>query len=105
MFGIGLTEIIFIVVLALLILGPEKFPEMAKKAGKLFAQFQRMGREFKNTVAELDVDDKPKDGGSEAAGEAEEIEASSEQSSDEQSSVSSLDDLADNDDGDKRGRS
>lgn len=57
MFGIGITEIILIVVLALLILGPEKFPDMAKKAGKLFAQFQRMGREFKNTVADLDVDE------------------------------------------------
>ena len=60
MFGIGLTEIILIAVLALLILGPDKFPDMAKKAGKLFAQFQRMGREFKNTVAELDVDETKK---------------------------------------------
>ena len=60
MFGIGLAEVILIAVLALMILGPEKFPDMAKKAGKLFAQFQRMGREFKNTVAELDVDDTKK---------------------------------------------
>ena len=60
MFGIGLAEVILIAVLALMILGPEKFPDMAKKAGKLFAQFQRMGREFKNTVAELDVDETKK---------------------------------------------
>ena len=100
MFGIGFTEIILIAVLALLILGPEKFPDMAKKAGRLFAQFQRMGREFKNTVAELDVDDSPKAGSPEAdKPEADKEEEPSSDSSPDSSGDSSTNDSND----DKRG--
>lgn len=41
MFDLGFTEILVIGVVALVVLGPERLPEVARTAGKLFAQAQR----------------------------------------------------------------
>ncbi len=41
MFDLGFTEILVIGVVALVVLGPERLPEVARMAGKLFAQAQR----------------------------------------------------------------
>lgn len=41
MFDFGFTEILVIGVVALVVLGPERLPEVARTAGKLFAQAQR----------------------------------------------------------------
>ncbi len=41
MFGIGGTEFVLIALLALILLGPEKLPEYARKAGRLWADFKR----------------------------------------------------------------
>jgi len=40
MFGIGITEIIVILVIALIVIGPSKLPEFARSAGKGMRQFQ-----------------------------------------------------------------
>jgi sec-independent protein translocase protein TatA len=41
LFGIGTVELIFIIVVALLVLGPNRMVEMARTLGKYFREFQR----------------------------------------------------------------
>ncbi len=41
MFGIGPTELIVILVIALLVIGPKKLPDLAKSLGKGLAEFRR----------------------------------------------------------------
>ena len=50
MFGIGTTEIIIILVVALLVIGPTKLPEVAKSLGKGMAEFKRMSSDVKDTI-------------------------------------------------------
>ena len=52
MFGIGLPEMIIILVVALLVVGPSKLPELAKTLGKAFTEFRRMADEVKETFEE-----------------------------------------------------
>jgi len=41
MFGIGVPELLVILVVALIVLGPKRLPEVAKSLGKAFAEFRR----------------------------------------------------------------
>ena len=54
MFGISFTELLVIMVVALLVFGPEKLPEIASQLGKLSSQLKRASdgfrREFYNSV-------------------------------------------------------
>ena len=50
MFGIGLTEVIIILVVALLVVGPKKLPELAKTLGRGMAEFRRTADDFKSSV-------------------------------------------------------
>lgn len=54
MFGLGPTELIVIVVLALLVLGPQRIPEAASSLGKAIRGFRRATRELKD---QIDLDD------------------------------------------------
>ena len=51
MFGIGPTELIIILVIALLVLGPKRLPELAAGLGKGLAEFRRATADIN---AELD---------------------------------------------------
>lgn len=50
MFGIGTTEIVVILIVALLVIGPAKLPELARTLGKGLAEFRRMSSDVKKTV-------------------------------------------------------
>ena len=41
MFGIGIPELLVILVVALVFVGPERLPEVAKFLGKIFAEFRK----------------------------------------------------------------
>lgn len=45
-FGIGLPEMALIMVVALLIFGPKKLPEIGRSMGKAIRSFQEASREF-----------------------------------------------------------
>ena len=42
MFNLSGSEIVFLLLLALIVLGPEKLPEAVRKFGKAYAEFKKM---------------------------------------------------------------
>ena len=50
MFGLGFTEIIFILLLFILLFGPNEVPHIAKKCGKLFRDITNMKDEINDSV-------------------------------------------------------
>ena len=60
MFGLGMGEIVIILVLALILLGPQKLPDAAKQLGKGLREFRRATEDLKSQFeTELYSDDKP----------------------------------------------
>ena len=58
--SLGVPEIAFILVLALLIFGPKKLPEIGRTLGKGMAEFRKATNELKRTVnTELALDETP----------------------------------------------
>ncbi len=51
MFGtLGGPELLLILVIALIVFGPRKLPEMGRSLGKMMLEFRRASNEFKRTV-------------------------------------------------------
>ena len=50
-FGIGLPEIVVIVVLGLLIFGPKRLPQLGKTIGKTLKGLQSASKEFENEIS------------------------------------------------------
>ena len=54
MFGMGMPEVILILAVGLIVIGPKKLPELAKSLGKGIVEFKRATQEFRDTI---DVND------------------------------------------------
>ena len=50
MFGIGMPEMLVILALALIIIGPKKLPDLAKSLGRAMREFKKATSEFKETI-------------------------------------------------------
>jgi TatA/E family protein of Tat protein translocase len=60
MFGLGVPEMIFILLLALLIFGPKKLPEIGRTLGKGMSEFRKASSELTRSInAELSLDEDP----------------------------------------------
>jgi TatA/E family protein of Tat protein translocase len=58
--SLGLPEIAFIFILALLIFGPKKLPEMGRTLGRAMAEFRKATSELKRSInTELALDESP----------------------------------------------
>jgi len=56
MFGMSISEIVLILVVALVVLGPKKLPVAARKLGALMGQLQRMSRDLSETIRQESMD-------------------------------------------------
>ncbi|MBW1765860.1 MAG: twin-arginine translocase TatA/TatE family subunit [Deltaproteobacteria bacterium] len=54
MFGIGVPELIIIMVIALIVIGPNKLPDLARALGKGMAEFRKATQDIKES---LDLDE------------------------------------------------
>ncbi|MCD6214992.1 MAG: twin-arginine translocase subunit TatB, partial [Candidatus Desulfofervidus sp.] len=50
MFGIGMQELLIILVIALIVLGPKRLPEIARALGKGMREFRKASQEIKESV-------------------------------------------------------
>jgi sec-independent protein translocase protein TatA len=50
MFNMGMTELLVILALALIVIGPRKLPELARALGKGLAEFKRATRDLHDTL-------------------------------------------------------
>jgi sec-independent protein translocase protein TatA len=50
MFGLGLPEIIVIFVIALIVFGPKKLPDLGKSIGRAMAEFKKASEDFQESV-------------------------------------------------------
>lgn len=56
MFGIGIQELLLIFVVAMIVLGPKKLPELAKTLGKAAREFRNASNDLKQAIG---LDDDP----------------------------------------------
>ena len=50
MFGIGMPEILIILAVALIVIGPKKLPDLAKSLGRAIGEFKKATHEFKESI-------------------------------------------------------
>jgi TatA/E family protein of Tat protein translocase len=50
MFGLGIPELLVIFVIALIVFGPKKLPDLGKSIGRAMAEFKKASEEFQESV-------------------------------------------------------
>ncbi len=55
MFGIGMPELLLIVAIALIVIGPKKLPDLARTLGRAMREFKKATNDFKESI-QLDED-------------------------------------------------
>lgn len=50
MFGLGMPEILLILAIALIVIGPQKLPDLAKTLGRAMGEFKKAAQEFKRSI-------------------------------------------------------
>lgn len=75
MFGIGMPELLLILAVALIVLGPKKLPEMARTLGRGLAEFRRttddVKREMQAAADEVDAPPSSDETNTDPSGEGE----------------------------------
>jgi TatA/E family protein of Tat protein translocase len=66
MFGIGTPELLVILLIALIVVGPQKLPELTRSLGRGLREFRKVQDEVKDMV-QLDLNDAPTPPGKSAA--------------------------------------
>ena len=59
MFGIGMTELVVIMVVALIVFGPTRLPELARSLGRAMGEFRRASTDIRQTFHEAVQEPKP----------------------------------------------
>jgi len=57
---IGFQELVLILIIALLVFGPKKLPELGRSLGKTLAEFKRASNDIKQSI-ERELEEKPDD--------------------------------------------
>jgi sec-independent protein translocase protein TatB len=61
--NLGFSEMVFLFVLALLIFGPKKLPEIGRQIGRFMNEFKRASNEFRSQIESeinsLEISDRP----------------------------------------------
>ncbi len=50
MFGVSMPELLVVLAIALILLGPKKLPDLARSLGKGFAEFRRATQELRSSL-------------------------------------------------------
>jgi TatA/E family protein of Tat protein translocase len=50
MFGLGMQELLLIMIVALIVFGPRKLPEIGRTLGKALGEFRKATDDLKNTI-------------------------------------------------------
>ncbi len=62
--NLGMPEMLFIALLALIVFGPKRLPELARQFGKIMAEFKRATNDFKyqieNEIEQLEIEERNK---------------------------------------------